>query len=168
MKKMKKLSIKVITMMVVVICIVSTFAVPASAEDFNYSGWKYTSETETVGKSIAIFSGICPANILNGYMGLYSYCQGGPVDSFNTSLNINIREKVGESSYRIFAYVVRSTEANGGRTFEESLDIMGVDSIMYARGSSEHRCDNINDPEDMWAANYMHYWDYSSGGWLEN
>ena len=103
MKKMKKLSIKVITMMVVVICIVSTFAVPAYADDFNYSGWKYTCETNTVGKSIAIFSGMWSNTVSNRYMSLYSYCQGGPVDSFNTTFVASIRKKTNSGYSTIVA-----------------------------------------------------------------
>ena len=167
MKKMKKLSIKVITMMVVVICIVSTFAVPASAEDFNYSGWKYTCETNTVGKSIAIFSGICPDNISNSYMSLYSYCQGGPVDSFNTTFVAVIRGN-DNSRYSTIVSASYSTEEDGGRTFEDSLDLMGADCPMLARGSTQHRCYNLNNLEDDWIASYTHEWDYEGGGWLEH
>ena len=64
------------------------------------------------------------------------------------------------------AYATYSTEEDGSRTFEDSLDFMGADCPMLALGSTEHRCYNLNNLEDDWSATYMHEWDYNEEGWV--
>jgi hypothetical protein len=163
---MKKLTIKVITMMVVIVCIISAMAVPASAQNYDYSDWIYTAETNTTGKTIASFSGIWSSTESNRYMSIYSYCEGGPVDSFSTSMTISIRVKNG-TRYTPVDSLMYSTEENGGRTFEGALNRTGADCFTEGRGIVFQMCTSLTDSEDNWNMQYVHDWDSLYGGWKE-
>ena len=157
---MKKLSIKVISLVVVVICIVSTYCIPSSAVDivYNYNNRMYTSISNQVGRSIAMYAQEMGTCCEDSTLRLQSSCAGGPIDEYITSFEVRVNSPNMETDLKI-----DDTDSPG---YNGTLQYTSIHTdVSTAQGYTEHISMNKTNTSDEWRINYLHRWSYSQGGW---
>lgn len=158
---MKRKTIKIIALVLTMICIISTCSVFASAADFKYNNWQYTEVTNTVGKSIAHYTGIASGSS-SDYLNLYSYTQGGAIGNFETDMFMFVSN--GSGAY--FEHELNSDDLQN-RTLQASIHKTVAEFPYSANGYVEHTCVSKTNYSDEWRINYLQVWAGGTTGWRE-
>ena len=162
---MKKFTVKLIALLVVVICTLSAYCIPTSAIDivYNYNNRMYTLETLTQGRSVAIYAQTMGDTWQTSTVTLQSYCTGGRIDEFKTTFYLKI---YGSDFTGIpCTFNTMENESHGNPeygVFEYTDSVYGVPT---AQGYVEHICTSLTDSSDKWLKNYLHSWSFAQGGW---
>jgi len=159
----KTLKLKIVSMVMVFVFSTFVFTVPSSAERaFNYNTRMYTSNTETAGRSVAIYSQTINATCAESSFIFYSHCNGGEPEEFYTSFYYIL-------SGSQFGSIHETQNTDMVLEDETQLRVLSYTETKYgidtARGYVEHISYNKNDLDDGWMVNYLHDWVYNRGGW---
>ena len=154
---------KVISVCLACVCLAFTCVLPTLAafvpQRFYRTDTLYTSETNTPGSIVAYFSGeyYSDGTLVNKAI-ISGECSGGPVNSFNTYLNVRLSNH--QNEYR---YSDRENNNNLEYTIFYESDGLYPGEIGFVLA----HCENSRYAYDQWEEYYTYYWISAQQGWSE-